>query len=143
LQAISRFSLIPEGFQNRDLRTIVAALLGRKLDAYSRGAMTYDLRRLRLHGLIQRVPHSHRYIVTLDGLQIAAFYNTLYHHVLSPGWAVLAQPDIQTPAPLDRAVRHLATITSALFDQVQLRPGPPLLPPELDPPSTFPAGKHG
>jgi hypothetical protein len=122
LQAISRFSLVPEGFQNRDVRPLAAALLGRQLDAYSRGAMTYDLRRLRLHGLIQRLPHSHRYIVTLDGLQIAAFYNTLYHHVLSPGWAVLAQPDVDTPAPLDRAIRHLAAVTSDLFEQVHSKP---------------------
>ena len=124
LQAISRFSLVPEGFQNRDVRPLVAALLGRELDAYSRGAMTYDLRRLRVHGLIERVPHSHRYIVTLDGMQIAAFYNTLYHHVLRPGWAVLAQPDLDTPAPLDRAIRHLATVTSDLFDQVHSNPEP-------------------
>src|SRR5579859_5387923 len=108
LQAISHFSVVPEGFQNRDVRPPVAALLGRELDAYSRGAMTYDLRRLRLHGLIERVPHTHRYTLTLDGLQIAAFYNTLYHHVLSPGWTVLAQPHLDTPAPLDRAIRHLA-----------------------------------
>ena len=124
VQAISRFSLIPEGFQNRNVRPLVAALLGRELGAYSRGAMTYDLRRLRLHGLIQRVPHSHRYIVTLDGLQIAAFYNTLYQHVLRPGWAVLAQPDFDTPAPLDRAIRQLAAVTNELFDQVHSKPEP-------------------
>ena len=86
--------------------------------------MTYDLRRLRLHGLIQRVPHTHRYIVTLDGLQIAAFYNTLYHHVLRPGWAVLAHPEFDTPAPLDRAIRNLAAVTSHLFDQVHSKPEP-------------------
>lgn len=118
LQAISRFSLVPEGFQNRDLRPLVAALLGRDLDAYSRGAMTYDLRRLRLHGLIQCVPRTHRYMVTLDGFQIAAFYNTLYHHVLRPGWAVLATPSLHTPAPLDTALRHLADVTRALFHQI-------------------------
>ena len=122
LQAISRFSLVPEGFQNRDLRPLVAALLGRQLDAYSRGAMTYDLRRLRLHGLIQRLPRSHRYIVTLDGLQIASFYNTLYHHVLRPGWSVLAQPNTNTPAPLDTAIRHLADVTRRLFQQIHPHP---------------------
>ena len=84
--------------------------------------MTYDLRRLRLHRLIQRVPRSHRYIVTLDGLQTASFYNTLYHHVLCPGWATLAEPTIQTPAPLDTAVRHLAAVTRSLFDQLQTKP---------------------
>src|SRR5207249_1582752 len=122
LQAISRFSLVPEGFQNRDLRPLVAALLGRQPEAYSRGSMTYDLRRLRLHGLIQRVPHTHRYIVTLDGLQIAAFYNTLYYHVLRAGWAVLTQSEFDTPAPLDKAIRHLAAVTSDLFDQVHSEP---------------------
>src|SRR5207237_9458405 len=113
LQAISRFSLVPEGFQNRDVRPLVAALLGRELDAYSRGAMTYDLRRLRLHRLIERVPHSHRYIVTLDGMQIAALYNTPHLHFLSPGWAVMAQPDLDSPAPLHRPIRNLAAVTSA------------------------------
>jgi hypothetical protein len=29
--------------------------------------MTYDLRRLRLHGLIARLPHTHRYEVTAQG----------------------------------------------------------------------------
>jgi hypothetical protein len=55
-------------------------------------------------------------------MQIAAFYNALYHHVLSPGWAVLAQPDLDTPAPLDRAIRHLAAVTSDLFEQVHSKP---------------------
>jgi hypothetical protein len=86
--------------------------------------MTYDLRRLRVHGLIQRVPRSHRYIVTRDGLQIAAFYNSLYYHVLRPGWAVLAQPDLNTPAPLDRAIRNLVAVTSDLFHQVHSKPKP-------------------
>jgi len=33
----------------------VAGLLGRDLAIYSAGAMTYDLRRLRLHGIIARI----------------------------------------------------------------------------------------
>ena len=55
LQALCRFAQLPAGFRNRELRPHVAALLGRELTTYSRGAMTYDLRRLRLHGLIQRI----------------------------------------------------------------------------------------
>lgn len=103
-------------------RTETTINVGRKLDAYSRGAMTYDLRRLRLHRLIQRVPHAHRYLVTLDGFQIASFDNTLYHHVLRPGWATLEQPAIRTPAPLDTAIRHLANVTRALFQHIQPEP---------------------
>jgi hypothetical protein len=78
--------------------------------------MTYDL--LRLHGLIQRVPRSDRYLVALDGLQIASFYNTLYHHVLRPGWATLAEPTIDTPAPLDAAIHHLANVTRTIFTHI-------------------------
>src|SRR5439155_23167216 len=94
----------------------------RALDAYSLGAMTYDLRRLRLHGLIQLVPRSHRYTVTLDCVQIASFYATQYHHVLRPGWATLAEPTPHAPAPLDTAIRHLADVTRGLFQQVHSEP---------------------
>src|SRR5205085_11881268 len=110
LQASSRCSLVPEGFQNRDVRPLVGALLGRQLDTYSRGAMTYDLRRLRLHGLIQRVPRSHRYIVKLYRLPIASFYSTLYDHVLRPAWATSAETVTHRPARLDTAVRHPAAV---------------------------------
>ena len=45
------------GFTNQSLRGLVAGLLDRD---YSTNQMTYDLRRLRLHGLIERIPaHQH------------------------------------------------------------------------------------
>lgn len=122
LQAISRFTVVPEGFQNRDLRPIVASLLGRDLNTYSRGGMTYDLRRLRVHGLIQRVPHTHRYMVTLDGWQVAGFYNTLFHHILRPGWAVLSQPNTSTTDPIAAAIHHLADVTRHAFQQLHPEP---------------------
>ena len=43
-----------------------------------------DLRRLRLHGLIERVPHSHRYQLTPDGLRIALFFSRTYARLLRP-----------------------------------------------------------
>ena len=46
--------------------------------------MTYDLRRLRLHGLIERVPRSHRYRITDHGAQIAMLYVRLYTRALRP-----------------------------------------------------------
>lgn len=74
MQALVLFCLLPRGFSNRDLRQHVAVLLGLDPADYSQGRMTYDLRRLRLHGLIQRVPKSYRYRVTKDGLRVALFY---------------------------------------------------------------------
>jgi hypothetical protein len=76
--ALCRFSHLPTGFRNADLRALVAALLGRTLASYSAGAMTYDLRRLRLHGVIRRIPRTLRYTLTADGIRAAFLYTTLY-----------------------------------------------------------------
>ena len=51
------------------------------------GRMTYDLRRLRLHGLIARLPHRHRYRVTHEGLRTALFFTRVYARILRPGLA--------------------------------------------------------
>jgi hypothetical protein len=45
------------GFTNKRLRALVAGLLG---TPYRPGQMTYGLRRLRRHGLIQRIPRTNR-----------------------------------------------------------------------------------
>ncbi len=49
------------GFTNKTLRGLVTQLLDRP---YTRTQMTYDLRRLRLLGLIQRLPKSNTYVLT-------------------------------------------------------------------------------
>ena len=46
------------GFSGQSLRALITGLLG---SDYRPGQMTYDLRRLRLAGLIARLPHSNRY----------------------------------------------------------------------------------
>jgi hypothetical protein len=46
--------------------------------------MTYDLRRLRLHNIIERIPHSHRYQLTPSGLRIALFFSRTYSRLLRP-----------------------------------------------------------
>ena len=46
--------------------------------------MTCYLRRLRRHGLIERIPKSHRYDVTLTGLRIAWFFTRTYARLLRP-----------------------------------------------------------
>ena len=68
LAALCTFRLIPDGFANRDLRALIAPLLGQPAETITAGRMTYDLRRLRLHGLIERIPHTFRYRVTDPGL---------------------------------------------------------------------------
>ena len=71
LQALLVHRHLVHGFTNRDLRTLMAPLLGTTAEHITAGKMTYDLRRLRVHGLIERVPRTRRYIVTDTGLQAA------------------------------------------------------------------------
>jgi hypothetical protein len=122
LQALCRFAHLPAGFRNRALRPHVAALLGRDLTSYSRGAMTYDLRRLRLHGLIERVPRTHRYTLTSFGLRVAFFCSKVHLRILRPGSAALVDPPDDLPHPLRDALRHLDQAIEQLCAAAQLHP---------------------
>ncbi|MGH8583512.1 MAG: hypothetical protein ACREWG_12160 [Gammaproteobacteria bacterium] len=71
------FSLQARGFTHANLRALLAQLLGLDPAHYPLARMSYDLHRLRLHGLIQRIPHSHRYEPTTLGLRIGLFFSRL------------------------------------------------------------------
>jgi hypothetical protein len=97
------------GFTNRSLRGLVAGLLG---SDYSANQMTYDLRRLRLHGLIVRVPGTHTYTLTPEGQRVAVFYTKLHRRLLEPLLGANAPP---APAELRSALR---VIDRAITDYV-------------------------
>ena len=84
-QALCLFMLLPQGFRNADLRQHVAQLLGMTLEAYSPGRMTYDLRRLRLHGIIARYKRTHRYHLTEEGIRICLFMTKVFNRIIRPG----------------------------------------------------------
>jgi hypothetical protein len=84
LAAMVMFRMQPSGFSNRDLRKPFGELLGPQAGAITQGRMTYNLRRLKLHGLIMRIPHSHRYRLTEFGLKVALLYCRLHARVLRP-----------------------------------------------------------
>ena len=76
--ALLVFRLLPRGFSNRDLRDHWAPLMGRTAQAITQGQMTYHVRRLRLHGLMERLPRTHRYRVTQSGWRTALFCTRSY-----------------------------------------------------------------
>jgi predicted MarR family transcription regulator len=86
---------------NKSLRACVARLLG---EPYSTSQMTYDLRRLRLKGLIRRIEHTHTYVLTPEGQRVAMFYTKLHNRLLRP---LLTADQPQAPPGLRQA---LATI---------------------------------
>jgi hypothetical protein len=91
--ALLVFPWLPTGFSNRNLRERFASLLGCTVHGLTRGQITYQLRRLRLHGIIERIPQSHRYRVTDFGLRTALFCTRTYTRILRPGLAQ-ALPEI-------------------------------------------------
>jgi hypothetical protein len=116
MHALCLFALAPPGFRHRELRDHVAQLQNRAPDTYSAGAMTYDLRRLRLHGLIERVPRSHRYRITSTGAQVAMFYARLYTRALRPACSL--QPVASARA--QRAFDRLDTALALFLEEVTL-----------------------
>ena len=99
--ALCQTLLAATGFTSKNLRVLIAGLLG---SSYTPGQMTYDLRRLRLGGLIRRLPHTNRYTLTEDGIRIAVFYTKIYNRLLVPLTAA-NQPQAP-PGPPRRAGRY-------------------------------------
>jgi hypothetical protein len=113
--ALLIFRLQPAGFTNRDLRTLTAQLRGLDPAMISTGQMTYDLRRLRLHGLIERVPHTHRYRVSDTGLPTAMFLTRIHDRLLPTGLAHLNDPT--DTGPLRTAAHRYQQAIDTLADR--------------------------
>jgi hypothetical protein len=102
------------GFNNRRLRALVAGLLG---TTYTTSQMTYDLRRIRLHGLIRRVPRSNTYLLTREGLRVALFYTKVHDRLLTP---LLAADRPPAPLPLRRALRVIDQSVDSYIDHARI-----------------------
>ncbi len=95
----------------RAAHAFTAQLRGLDPAAVTAGQMTYDLRRLRLHGLIEKIPHSHRYQVTDQGLTTSMLLSAVHDRLLPTGLAHLHTP---TPTPLRTAARNYQTAIDTL-----------------------------
>jgi len=113
MQTLCLFALHPTGFRHRDIRSHVAQLLGRSPEAYATSQMTYDLRRLRLHGLIERVPRSHRYRITEAGARLAVLYLRIYARGFRPA------ASLATTAGTRRGPQALERLDAALTKFLQ------------------------
>jgi hypothetical protein len=97
--------LVPAGFGNRDLKELLTGLLGKAPGEITAGQAGYDLRRLRAHGLITRIPGTHRYRLTDTGADHAMLLTHIHTQLLQPGLAQLTDPDPPIPTVL-RAAAH-------------------------------------
>ncbi|MGP0051942.1 MAG: hypothetical protein ACLPZR_24315, partial [Solirubrobacteraceae bacterium] len=112
LSLLAVFRLSVRGFTNRDLRSHLAPLLGLSPGTMTAGQATYDLRRLRTHGLIDRIPHTNRYLPTEDGLRAAIVLTQTHARLLSPALASTTDPTADFP----HLHRTLDNVCAALDD---------------------------
>jgi hypothetical protein len=93
LACLCHWNHLFNGLTNHSLRTLVAELI----PGYSARQATYDLRRLRRKGLIQRIARSQRYELTDHGRMIAVFFTKTHTRIVNPS---LAELDPHLPDPI-------------------------------------------
>jgi hypothetical protein len=106
--------LAATGITNKSLRALMTGLLAAP---YTGGQMTYDLRRLRLAGLIYRIEHTKRYVLTPDGTRFAVFYTKLHNRLLRP---LMAADQPQAPPELRQALRAIDQHVDDYINQARL-----------------------
>jgi hypothetical protein len=107
LSALVGFCHLISGFNNRKLMERAGALQNAP---YGPRQATYDLRRLKRKGLIEKIPHTHRYQLTALGRRTSVLFTKAYGRVLAPGLTALdpALPEeIAARSPLATAWRCL------------------------------------
>ena len=130
MQALVRFSHIAAGstFTTSDLHAHAAKALGASTTDYTLASVRYDLSKLRAKGLVEKVPHSHRYLLAPHGYKLCVVYLKLFEKLYAPLTAGILGPSAadQRLAPerttaLDRLYRAVVTALDHLVDAVGLK----------------------
>ncbi len=114
--ALACQSYIPRAIGGRSLRPVVAQLLCIPLSEYSSAQMTYDLRRLRLKGLLERIGKSHRYRLTELGIKFVTFFTKLHRRLFQPGLSACLQEQTSF-SDLAQALSQVSTILNTWLEQ--------------------------
>ena len=120
LHVLLMFLLVQGTLTHSDVREHLAPLLGKNASQMTPGSITYDLRRLRLHGLITRIPKTHRYRITAKGLRTAIFYTRLYSRSLRTGLAIISQPETNADLPIARSIRAAEMAVNNWYQHAKL-----------------------
>jgi hypothetical protein len=115
--ALTLFTNLVNGFRNRDLRPLVADLLDTDSYSYSAGQMTYDLRRLRLKGLIHRPQGTNKYFLTPYGWKVARLFSRLEARVFRPAMTAFGYSPAALPPGLLTALKKVDTQLDYLINQ--------------------------
>jgi len=110
-----------DGFCNKQLRAHVADLLGVEEQQYTPRQMTYDLRRLRLKGIVYRRGGSTKYFLTTYGIKVAMYLTRLHAHILRPGLHVMdPKAEFSFPHRLAQAFNKVNLEVDKIFNREHL-----------------------
>jgi hypothetical protein len=119
--SLSRFLPNLNGFRNADLRETMQTILNLSPDQYTATQMSYDLRRLRLKGLITRIEGTHRYLITTYGRKVAYLMTKLHHRIFEVASTALHENPLY-PLRLAQAFRRLDAELDGLVVSATLVP---------------------
>jgi hypothetical protein len=117
LAVLILFVLQPRGFRHKELRPLLAQHRGLDPERLTPNQISYDLRRLRGHGLIERLPKSHRYQLTDQGLKVAYLYQHTLQRVIRPALSKILDPNLPPSSPLQRAFQNLHHHLDSFFQE--------------------------
>ena len=98
----------------------LAALMHMDMTELTQCRMTYLLRKVRMHGLIVRVPKSHRYRLTEFGLRLSLFYTRAYNRLLEPAATRVLVAEQERPAQGRNSIYRLGEAMDACCQAFRL-----------------------
>jgi len=108
------------GFRSRDFRQHFRQFSGIVPEQHSQGKVTYDLRRLRLHGLIEKVPGSFRYRVTPQGIRAALFFTRAYGRFFRVAFSEPIDSNQKPRTSSARALLNASKAVDCLIEEAKL-----------------------
>jgi hypothetical protein len=130
MHALVRFAHIAAGntFTTARLYPLVLEILGVPHADYKLGSLRYDLAKLRVKALVEKVPRSRRYRLTPQGYSLCLVFLKLFERIYAPLTAGLLQPSprdsrlqVQKRSQLDRLYQRVADDLNQLLEAVGLR----------------------
>jgi hypothetical protein len=105
LRAVVALSSRPGGLSSRELAANVREQTGRSEAEYGPRHASYDVKKLRSKGLVERVAKSRRYAATEPGSRTMAAVGVVREQVLKPILAKACQPEPHPRSPPRTAAR--------------------------------------
>ena len=130
MHALVRFSHIAaqSTFRTSEIYADTLAALEVSPQDYSLASLRYDLSKLRVKGLVERVPHSRRYRLLRNGYSVCLVFLKLFERIYAPLTAGLLSPvsgdrklQQQKRSQLDRLYQRVIDDLNKLMDAVGLK----------------------